>query len=374
MIEAVQFQIDERDAGSRVDEFCATRFGNLSRMRIANLIEAGACLVNGDAGRAGYRLAQGDLVEAAFEDGVPTSMSPENIPLEILFEDDQIVVVVKPAGMLVHPTKSVKSGTLANALAYHLNRSRIEDRGSRIEDRESRIKDGESRIEKTQLDAGDSRSSILDPLPSILDSQSVIRPGLVHRLDRATSGLMVIAKTPRALRVLSKHFRKRLVEKRYVALVHGEVESDAGSISAPIGRDPDVRPQWRVMGDGKPAETRFRVIERLAGATLLELEPVTGRTNQLRIHCAHIGHPIVGDMLHGDCELRMSNFGLKIGTQTPIAKFAIRDSQFEIPLCLHAAKLAFHHPSSGEFMEIDSLMPDDFRAAVDSFRKPRGAD
>ncbi|HXU08178.1 MAG TPA: RluA family pseudouridine synthase, partial [Blastocatellia bacterium] len=312
---------------------------------IANLIEAGACLVNGDAGRAGYRLAAGDLVEAAFEDGAPTSMSPENIPLEIVFEDDQIVVVVKPAGMLVHPTKSVKSGTLANALAYHLNRSRIEDRESRIEDRGSRIEDRESRIEKTQLAAGDPRSSILD-------SQSVIRPGLVHRLDRATSGLMVIAKTPRALAILSKHFRKRLVEKRYVTLVHGEVETNAGSISAPIGRDPDERPQWRVMEEGKQAETKFTVLERLLGATLLELEPVTGRTNQLRIHCAHIGHPIVGDEVH--CGLRIEDCGL--------AQSAKR-------LCLHAAKLAFHHPSSGEWLEIDSLMPDDFRASVESFRK-----
>jgi 23S rRNA pseudouridine1911/1915/1917 synthase len=340
--QAAQFQIDERDAGSRVDEFCATRFGNLSRMRIANLIEAGACLVNGDVGRAGYRLSAGDLVEAAFDNGAPTSMSPEDIPLEIVFEDDQIVVVVKPAGMLVHPTKSVKSGTLANALAYHLNKSRVEDGGSRIGG--------------TSAEPADPRSSILDPRPSILDSQSFVRPGLVHRLDRATSGLMVIAKTPRALRVLSKHFRKRLVEKRYVALVHDEVEADAGSIVAPIGRDPDERPQWRVMEDGKPAETGFRVIERLAGATLLELEPVTGRTNQLRIHCAHIGHPIVGDDVH--CGLRIADCGL--------GKSVTR-------LCLHAAKLAFHHPSSGEFMEIDSLMPDDFRAAIGSFGKPLGA-
>jgi len=345
MTEALQFQVGERDAGSRVDEFCATRFGNLSRMRIANLIEAGACLVNGDVGRAGYRLAAGDLVEAAFEDGAPTSMSPENIPLEIVFEDDQIVVVVKPAGMLVHPTRSVKSGTLANALAYHLNKSRIEDGGSRSE--------------KTEPGAGDprfsildSRSSILDCLSSILDSQSVIRPGLVHRLDRATSGLMVIAKTPRSLTILSRHFRKRLVEKRYIALVHGEVETDAGSIRAPIGRDPDERPQWRVRQDGKQAETRFKVLERLLRATLLELEPVTGRTNQLRIHCAHIGHSIVGDEVH--CGLRIEDCGME---------------QSVTRLCLHAAKLSFHHPSSGEWIEIDSVMPNEFRAAVESFRK-----
>jgi 23S rRNA pseudouridine1911/1915/1917 synthase len=335
MSEALRFQIDERDAGSRVDEFCASRFGNLSRMRIANLIEAGACLVNGDAGRAGYRLAPGDIVEATFDDGAPTSMFPEAIPLEIVFEDDQIVVVVKPAGMLVHPTISVKTGTLANALAYHLNKSAINEGGWRI-----------------------------DPPSAILNPQPLVRPGLVHRLDRATSGLMVIAKTPRALTILSRHFRKRLVEKRYVALVHGEVETDTGSISAPIGRDPEQQPHWRVMEDGKPAETRFKVIERLAGATLVELEPVTGRTNQLRIHCAHVGHPIVGDDLH--CGLRIVDCGL--GPESGSSGCAIRNPQSAMRLCLHAAKLAFHHPARSEWMETDSSMPDDFCAIVERFR------
>jgi 23S rRNA pseudouridine1911/1915/1917 synthase len=277
-------------------------------------------------------------------------MSPEPIPLEIIHEDDQVVVVVKPAGILVHPTMSVKSGTLANALAYHLNKSRIEDGGSRIESLDDSI---------------NPRSSILNPPPP------VVRPGMVHRLDRATSGLMVIAKTPRALTVLSRHFRKRLVEKWYLALVHGTVNEEAGSINAPIGRDPDQQPRWRVMEGGKPAETRFKVHERLERATLLELEPVTGRTNQLRIHCAHFGHPIVGDEMHGSgsIELQIANRELKAEVEGEARQFEIRNPQFEIRLCLHAWKLAFHHPANGEWMEFVSTLPTNITEIVESYRQ-----
>jgi 23S rRNA pseudouridine1911/1915/1917 synthase len=339
MSHSFQFQIELRDAGQRLDEFFASRFGSLSRMRIANLIEAGACLVNGAVGRAGYRILTGDSVEVCFDDGAPTAMSPEPIPIEVIHEDEHVIVVVKPAGMLVHPTMSVKTGTLANALAHHLNRSRIED--------------GRWKIEHRDLVKPDS----IDLRSSILDSQPVTRPGMVHRLDRATSGLIVIAKTPRALTVLSRHFRKRLVEKRYLALVRGNVEEEAGSISSPIGRDADQRPRWRVMESGKSAETRFKVLERMGRATLLELEPVTGRTNQLRIHCAHIGHPIIGDEMHGDCESRIAD-----------CESEDTSPRSEIRLCLHASSLAFHHPAGGEWMEFTAPVPSDVSRIVDQFR------
>lgn len=321
-------------------------------MRIANLIEAGACLVNGAVGRAGYRILTGDSIEVSFDDGAPTAMSPEPIPLEIISEDEHLIVVVKPAGMLVHPTMSVKTGTLANALAYHLNRPRIEDGGWKIEDLAREL--GESIS---------SRSSKLNPQP-------VIRPGIVHRLDRATSGLMVIAKTQRALTVLSRHFRKRLVEKRYLAWVRGIVEDEAGLISAPIGRDPDERPRWRVIESGKPAETRFRVLERMRRVTLLELEPVTGRTNQLRIHCAHIAHPIIGDEMHENFELRISNCGLETKTLSEAPQSSVRSPQFEIRLCLHAWRLAFHHPASGEWLEFTTKAPDDIATTVEQYTRP----
>jgi len=341
-----KFQIELPDAGRRLDEFFASRFGSLSRMRIADLIEAGACLVNGVVARAGYRILSGDSVDVSFDDGAPTSMSPEPIPLEVIYEDEHVILVVKPAGMLVHPTMSVKTGTLANALAYHLNKSRIEDGGWTIED----------------LASGPTES--INPRSSNLESQRVTRPGLVHRLDRATSGLMVIAKTPRALTVLSRHFRKRLVEKRYLALVRGYVEEEAGSINAPIGRDPDQRPRWRVMEGGKSAETRFKVLERMAGATLLELEPVTGRTNQLRIHCAHIGHAIVGDEMVADHEVPIPAPEIDGSYQ----QYATSKTDSLTRLCLHASSLAFHHPAGGDWMAFASPLPPDILRIVDEFR------
>lgn len=197
---------------------------------------------------------------------------------------------------------------------------------------------------------------MIEPRSSILDSPAVTRPGLVHRLDRATSGLIVVAKTPRALTILSRHFRKRLVEKRYLALVRGKVSQEFGSINAPIGRDPDQLPHWRVMEEGKPAETRFKVLDRLERATLLELEPVTGRTNQLRIHCAHMGHPIAGDEMHSDCGLGSESSAGQEST--------VHNPQSAIRLCLHAWKLAFHHPANGDWMEFTTPVPDDLAATL----------
>jgi 23S rRNA pseudouridine1911/1915/1917 synthase len=192
---------------------------------------------------------------------------------------------------------------------------------------------------------------------------------MVHRLDRATSGLIVIAKNSRALTVLSRHFRKRLVEKRDLALVRGNVEEEAGSISAPIGRDADQRPRWRVMESGKSAETRFKVLERTGRATLLELEPVTGRTNQLRIHCAHIGHPIVGDEMHGNCQSRIADCESEDTSPRIEDQSVIRDSQSTIRLCLHASRLAFHHPAGGEWMEFTSPLPVGVIRIIDQFRE-----
>lgn len=284
--EKFQFSVDEGGAGGRLDQFLAARLPSLSRMRIASLVAAGACCVNGAAAHAGFKLRGGDSVEIAFDESAAGgAMTPEPIPLDILHEDADLLVVDKPAGMLVHPTRTVKSGTLANALTYHLNRG----------------------------------------------SQALVRPGLPHRLDRATSGLLVVAKNQRALGVLSRHFHRRLVEKRYLALVHGRVQTDELTISAPIGREEGAWPKWRVTEGGRAAESRLRVIERRGQATLVELEPVTGRTNQLRIHCAHAGHAIVGDGWYG--------------------------SGVEARLCLHAARLAFNHPSGGARVEFASALP-----------------
>ena len=303
-------------------------------MRIATLLEKGKCLVNQTSAAAGYHVASGDVIEVAFDHVTPTSMSPEPIPLEIVHEDAHLLVVVKPAGMLVHPTRGVKTGTLANALAYHLNVFRIE----------------------TEADA-----DLQNPLSAVATPQSVIRPGLVHRLDRATSGLMVIAKTQRTLTILSRHFHRRLVEKRYLALLQGNVTEDSFEIVAPIGRDADERPRWRVMENGRHAHTRIEVRRRNREVTLVELEPVTGRTNQLRIHCATVGHPVVGDDLYGDCAVNGRDATRQPEGSNPVADPGTSCSR----LCLHAWRLAFHHPVGGAWMEFTSAIPSDWPETTD---------
>jgi 23S rRNA pseudouridine1911/1915/1917 synthase len=301
MKEALRFRVEHEAAGRRLDEFLAARLGQLTRLRIAGLLRDGACTVNERAARAGEAVRAGDTVEIVLGESAPGAMTPEPVPLEVEYEDEHLLVVVKPAGMLVHPTRGVKSGTLANALAFHLNKAAFEETAAAI-------------------------------------GRELVRPGIVHRLDRATSGLMVIAKHQRALSILSRHFHQRLVSKHYLALVHGCVAEDERIINAPIGRDPAKQPHWRVLESGRQAETRLSVLERLSSRTLVRLEPVTGRTNQLRIHCAHIGHAIVGDEWYAD----------ETGTGR---------------LCLHAARLAFHHPVGGRWMEFESPLPDEIAAA-----------
>lgn len=353
------FHASDADAGQRVDEFLARRVGELSRMRIANLIAAGESRVNGEIARAGQRIAAGDSIVLSLGANTPTAMSPDAITLELLFEDEHLIVLVKPAGMLVHPTLSVKRGTLANAVAHHLNK------GFAFRVPGSGLEDSESQEPKTR------DSEPVDPT-----RQSMIRPGIVHRLDRATSGVMVVAKTQRALSVLSRHFHKRLVDKRYLALVHGNVSDDDGTINAQIGRDEDRRPRWWVMESGKPAETRFQVRERLNRATLIELVPVTGRTNQLRIHCAYLGHPIVGDEVYEAVvssqwsvvseEPRLHDLPTTSDELTGLRPLTTDHSSSR--LCLHSYRLAFHHPATGEWMEFTSPLPSDLTSRLNMAR------
>jgi 23S rRNA pseudouridine1911/1915/1917 synthase len=312
MEQRLQFSISSYEAvDCRLDRFLASRLGWLSRMRINTLLLQGACRVNKDVAAPGLHLRLGDVVEIVLDDEGPTAMTPEEIPLDVIYEDDHIIVINKPAGMLVHPTRHEKTGTLSNALAYHLNRSVLEGRAASLIENDEPLKESES-------------------------VRTIVRPGLVHRLDRATSGLMVATKTERALSILTRHFHRRLVEKRYLALVRGCIQEDLMTINAPIGRDAAAHPKWNVYESGRPAETRLRVVERRASATLVELEPVTGRTNQLRIHCAHIGHAIIGDDWYS------------------------KDASAS-RLCLHAARLNFHHPRGGDWLEFSSPLPEEMK-------------
>ena len=287
------FQIAETVRRNRLDNFLFEEIKAVSKMYLRRQLQNDLCAINGEPRHGGYHLQSGDVVEIEIDLTADTAMKPEAIPLEIVFEDPEIIVIDKPTGMLVHPTLGQKSGTLLNALSYYLNHENL----SQMTNHKSKT----------------------------------VRPGLVHRLDRQTSGLMIIAKTSRAHTVLCDHFQRKLVEKKYLAIVGGAVEKDSGTITAPIGHFPEEK-RWGVKADGKTAETRFRVLRRFTGKTLLELEPVTGRTNQLRIHCASIGHPIVGDQTHGGREFSR--------------------------LCLHAAKLAFWHPNGDGHLKFESGLPE----------------
>jgi len=303
----------EFEAGAnkpRLDEFVALQLPKVSLTRIRRLIAEGDVLLNGEKSVKGVRLAAGDRVSVKIFAADKSSTTPEPIPLDILFEDDHLIVVNKPVGLLVHPSRSEKSGTLTNGLAYHFWRT----------------------------------------------SGSAIRPGLIHRLDRNTSGVIVIAKTPRAHRTISKHFRERLVKKFYLALVSGIIEEDQGEIKAPIGYDPKVFPHWRVMSEGRSAETRFRVRRRFATHTLLELEPLTGRTHQLRIHCNLIGHPIIGDPVYSS-------------QIDPLAT----QHKLEHHL-LHASRLLFRHPATNALMDIEAPLPQAMRELMSIHHKEHKED
>ena len=279
--ERLILQIPPSAQKMRLEDFLLDHFSGLSKMYLRDIVKTGRCEVNGRHENIGHKLRENDLIEITVDTTRETAMRPENIPLDIVYEDGDIIVVNKPAGMLVHPSHRENTGTMLNALVYHCN----------------------------------------------LDSPTLIRPGLIHRLDKQTSGLVIVAKNAVAHRRMCSALMKKHVEKRYLALVDGIVKENDGTIEAPIGRFAELK-QWSVKEDGKHSESLFWVRERYADSTLIELEPVTGRTNQLRIHCELIGHPIVGDTQRGGREFKR--------------------------LCLHAWRLAFTHPISRERLELES--------------------
>jgi 23S rRNA pseudouridine1911/1915/1917 synthase len=293
-----------RESGTRLDVWLAARLPELSRTRIKALVESGGVLVDGRRVKSAHRLRSAERVEAAVPPLPPEELTPEPIPLRIVFEDAHVLVVDKPAGMVTHPGAGRPAGTLAAAALAHV--------------------------------------------PSMAGVGGPRRPGIVHRLDKGTSGLIVLAKTPLAYEALTEQLSRRAVTRRYVCLVHGRVRVASGVIDKPIGRDARSRVRMAVAreGKGKRAVTRFRVLERFAGATFVECRLETGRTHQIRVHMASIGHPLLGDETYGRRSERRA--------PDPILSELIAALG---GVALHAAGLGFAHPATGAEQQLVSPIP-----------------
>ena len=285
----------ESDTPQRIDVFVGLLAG-VSRSRAAELLESGKVKVNGTLATKKTKLKNGDTVSVEVPDPIVYDVTPENIPLDIVFEDNDILVVNKPKGMVVHPAAGNYSGTLVNALMYH---------------------------------CGDSLSGI----------NGVMRPGIVHRIDKNTSGLLMVAKNDNAHVGLASQIKEHSFKREYEAVVYGNIKEDSGTINLPIARHPVKRKQMAVVEGGREAITHFEVVERFQGFTHLRLRLKTGRTHQIRVHLSFLGHPVAGDEVYGPKKVITSLKGQ----------------------CLHAKKLGFVHPVTHEYMEFDSRLPDYFK-------------
>jgi len=300
--------VGDEAAGARLDAFVARELRDISRTRIQRAIEDGDVLVNEHAAKSSYRVRAGDQIEIDLPEPPPVELQPEAIPLNIVYEDDDLIVVDKPAGLVVHPGAGQEAGTLANALVYHFN--------------------------------------------ELSGTAGRIRPGIVHRIDKETSGLLAVAKNDVAHEKLSEQFRNREVFKLYVALVYGRVSEAHGEIEARLGRSPHNRTRMAVLrgGAGRAAHTIFEVAERYTEFTLLKVQIKTGRTHQIRVHLAHISHPVVGDSTYGG------------GRDNMVRDAAIkREIRALSRHFLHSAQLAFMHPRSGQRLEFSSPLPAELR-------------
>ena len=306
-------EVTPAEAGTRLDALLATD-PSLSRSAAARLIDEGAVTVNGRVEKPRYAVKAGDLIEIALPEPVPDEAQPEDIPLSVVYEDGDIIVIDKPKGMVVHPAPGNPSGTLVNALLYHCH--------------------GE-----------------------LSGIGGVERPGIVHRIDKDTSGLLVAAKTDAAHRALAAALEVHAVRREYRALVTGGFHDDRGTVDLPIGRHPTDRKRMAVlregMGKSREAVTHYRVLERFSGITYLALELETGRTHQIRVHMSHLGHPLLGDEVYG-------------GGHTP---FERRHAAYLSGQCLHAARLSLTHPRTGEDMVFESPLPKEFEKMLDILRR-----
>ena len=298
-MEKLTLQVNNDAAGSRVDAYLAANLENVTRSAAQRLLEEGRVTCGGRPLAKNYRLTGTEIIEVALPDPEPVDVEPQDIPLDVVYEDGDVIVVNKPKGLVVHPAPGHPDGTLVNALLHH---------------------------------CGDSLSGVGGEL----------RPGIVHRIDRDTSGLIIAAKNDFAHQGLATQLADHTLSRTYECIVVGNLRSDSGTVDAPIGRSPADRKKMAVVPNGRRAVTHWEVIARYPGHTHVRCRLETGRTHQIRVHMAHIGHPILGDTVYG-------------------AKKAVPGLQGQ---CLHAVALRFIHPRTGEMVEVTCPLPEEFRTQL----------
>jgi 23S rRNA pseudouridine1911/1915/1917 synthase len=315
--------------GKRLDAFLSEKVDGWSRSRLRRLIDEGDVLVNGSSSKPSYKLRENDEIEIELAEPPVARFEPENIPLDIVYEDEQLAVINKPAGMIVHPGAGVSSGTLANAIAWRFMSEPPASAGGQFDP-----------IEPTE------QANWPPPYGGGSD-----RIGIVHRLDKDTSGVIVVAKNEAAHEALSKQFRDREVEKSYVALVHGSIRENSGKVDRPIARDRRSRLKMAISETGRNALTLWRVRQRFEKFTLLDVEIKTGRTHQIRVHLASINHPVVGDSLYNE------------GRDNTVADKDVRTGIQNLNrFWLHAERLSFTHPKTGEKLSFHADVPNELRS------------
>jgi 23S rRNA pseudouridine1911/1915/1917 synthase len=310
------------DKGMRLDAFLAKHVDGWSRSRLQKLVENGDVLVNNKEAKPSYKLREGDEIDIDLTEAPAERFEPENIPLDIVFEDEYLAVINKPAGMVVHPGAGINSGTLANAVAWHFNMQMpAREQGRNI-----------------QVD--------INALTDVRASAMNDRVGIVHRLDKDTSGLIVVAKDEQTHEALATQFRDRTVEKSYVALVHGVPRENKGTIDRPLARDRWHRTKMTVAANGRHALSIWKVKKRFEKFALVDVDIKTGRTHQIRVHLASINHPVVGDATYNE------------GRDNTIADIEIKRSVEKLNrFFLHAQRLAFSHPHTGERISLNCELP-----------------
>lgn len=301
-METLVYIVQEFDENIRLDKLIVSKFADFSRNQIKKMLEENLITVNKQIEKPSYKVKWGDCITIIVKDPEIAEIKPENIPLDIYYEDEDLLVINKPTGMVVHPANGHYSGTLVNAVLYHCQ--------------------------------------------DLSGINGILRPGVVHRIDKDTSGLVVMAKNDFIHQELARQFKDKSVKREYYALCYGIIEHNKGTIDAPIGRDKTDRKKMTVIAGGRNAITHFEVIERIHPYTFIKCKLETGRTHQIRVHLSYIGYPLVGDV--------------KYGPKKVIGKYG----QF-----LHAAVLGFMHPRKNTFMEFKAPLPDYFTSYLEKCRK-----